>query len=266
MNISNDEQINLQTHSESIVEFVSKYKAIKEKSGKGRKLDSVEKFRKAVEEDPVLRMQFQGAIDQIPEELPSFDVQGKMRPAILYQSNIDEAMDLLNLAAQTPPFYTRCELSAVPIATIVLDLINTELGKTLISRPDVNSHLKNIFNDYREMLTTEESLLHLNGEEKGWFSAGALKQVDYADYVCDPEAPHYGFKCWNDWFIRDLAKGARPVDGENDPSIITHAAENYPLTSLTLPARNIKTSDQFWLKENRYSLYDMFSAQKMGVK
>lgn len=28
----------------------------------------------------------------------------------------------------------------------------------------------------------------------------------------------------------------------------------------------MKASDQFWLKENRYSLYNMFEADKMGVK
>jgi len=33
-----------------------------------------------------------------------------------------------------------------------------------------------------------------------------------------------------------------------------------------LPVRNVKASDQFWLKENRYSLYNMFEAVKMGVK
>jgi phosphatidylserine decarboxylase len=56
------------------------------------------------------------------------------------------------------------------------------------------------------------------------------------------------------------------VEGENDPLVIVQAAENYPLTTLTLPVINVKASDRFWLKENRYSLYNMFEAHKMNMK
>jgi hypothetical protein len=100
-------------------------------------------------------MQFQGAVDQIPKEVPSFDVQGQMRHSILFKSTIDETLDLLNIAAQTPHCYFGSKLSAAPIASIIIDLINTDLGKAIVSRPDVNQHLRNIMNYYRVMLTTQ---------------------------------------------------------------------------------------------------------------
>lgn len=48
--------------------------------------------------------------------------------------------------------------------------------------------------------------------------------------------------------------------------MIVHAAENYPLTNVELPFKNLKKTDEFWLKENLYSLYDMFEAEKMGIE
>jgi hypothetical protein len=33
-----------------------------------------------------------------------------------------------------------------------------------------------------------------------------------------------------------------------------------------MPAWNVQASDHFWLKDGRYSLFDMFEAEKMGVK
>lgn len=114
------------------------------------------------------------------------------------------------------------------------------------------------------MLKSKKSLVHLSHEEGGWLCEEALKEADYSEIVCDTSAPHYGFNSWHDWFIRNFKKGARPV--EEDEAVIVHAAENYPLTNIQLPYINLKKSDKFWLKENRYSLYDMFEAEKMGMK
>ena len=47
---------------------------------------------------------------------------------------------------------------------------------------------------------------------------------------------------------------------------ITHAAENYPLTTIELPVKNVQANDRFWLKQSRYSLYDMLGAETAGVK
>jgi phosphatidylserine decarboxylase len=189
-----------------------------------------------------------------------------MRPGILHGMKVDHVLDLINVIAQTPPEFAYSEFCGVPINALVVDLINTESGQSLFSHPRVNYHLKNIFNDYASMLKSKKSLMYLNHEAGGWLSEEALKEVNYNDFVCDQSAPHYGFQCWNDWFTRRLTPNARPVDGEDDPLVIVHAAENYPLTSIKLPFTNVKKTDKFWLKENRYSLYDMLDAEKMGIK
>jgi phosphatidylserine decarboxylase len=97
----------------------------------------------------------------------------------------------------------------------------------------------------------------MNDKEGGWLCKEALARVNYDHFVCNTNEPHFGFKSWNDWFTRQLVPGARPVDGEGDPLVIVNAAESYPLTTLSLPYRNVKAVDKFWLKKNRY--YTLYS-------
>jgi hypothetical protein len=70
-------------------------------------------------------MQFQGAIDQIPSTVPSFEHYGKMRPGILYGSTVEEVLDLFNFAAQTPPRFSSNLLCAIPFSSLRFDLANT---------------------------------------------------------------------------------------------------------------------------------------------
>ena len=73
------------------------------------------------------------------------------------------------------------------------------------------------------MLKSKESLMYLNAEEPyGWFSSKAVQIINYNDYECEPEKPHYGFTSWNDWFTRKLKAGARPIENINDPLVINH--------------------------------------------
>lgn len=107
-------------------------------------------------------MYFQGALDEIPAEVASLDEVGRCRPGILHGMSIDHVLDLINVVAQTPPSYSHSEFCGVPINALLIDLINTNFGKSLFSHPDVNEHLRDIFNDYGNMLKTKKSLQHLN--------------------------------------------------------------------------------------------------------
>jgi len=58
----------------------------------------------------------------------------------------------------------------VPISSFFVDLMNTELGKAMFSRPDVNNCMRDIVNEYGKMLKTEKSLKYLNDGPEGWLS------------------------------------------------------------------------------------------------
>lgn len=91
----------------------------------------------------------------------------------------------------------------VPINAILLEFMQTENGRSFFSHPKVNQIFKDILNDYGKMLQSPHSLKYMNTDSpKGWFSVEAYEKVDYSLYKCDPSLPHYGFQCWNDWFLR----------------------------------------------------------------
>ncbi len=53
---------------------------------------------------------------------------------------------------QTPPKFWPSELCGIPVYSIFIDLLNTKLGQVLFARIDVNEYLRDILNDYGEML------------------------------------------------------------------------------------------------------------------
>jgi phosphatidylserine decarboxylase len=98
----------------------------------------------------------------------------------------------------------------------------------------------------------------MNGEEDGWLSPAALKRVNYADFICDPSAPNYGFTSWHDWFTREIREKARPFN--NDENEIINNSESFPFAP---PSYNVQWKDKFWLKDQRYSLAEMFNADTL---
>jgi phosphatidylserine decarboxylase len=110
------------------------------------------------------------------------------------------------------------------------------------------------------MLDSPDSLAHMNAEPDGWLCESALKRVNYNDFICDQTAPHYGFKSWHDWFDREIKEEARPFD-KNATNTIINNSEYYP--NFQMPYLNAQWHDKFWLKDQKYSLAEMFDADKL---
>jgi phosphatidylserine decarboxylase len=99
----------------------------------------------------------------------------------------------------------------------------------------------------------------------GWFCKEAMEELNYDQYICSPEKPHFGFSNWNEWFLRLFKPGMRQVgagspNGVDHDNIIVNSCESTPLTLPMQPQRDVKKTDNFWLKDNVYSLSDMFAA------
>ena len=82
----------------------------------------------------------------------------------------------------------------MPFYALVIDLLNTDFGRTFFSLTEVNCFLKPIYDKYGEMLDSPYSLKHMNGEPDGWLSPAALKRINYNDFICNPKDTYYGFK------------------------------------------------------------------------
>ena len=159
------------------------------------------------------------------------------RSGVLYGKSVDDFITILNNIAQNPPKFENKDIVGVPFLSLFLDLTNTRGGQLFFSNNEMNSYLKEIINDYAKLLKSPESLKYMNKEEGGWFSPKALKKVNYEDFICDPNHPSYGFKCWNDWFTRGLKPNARPID--MNPNVIVNNSEHFPLTDQNFPIKNI---------------------------
>ncbi len=166
-----------------------------------------------------------------------------------YGYSWEHFLDILASITQTPPQFEDADITGVPYYGMIIDLLNTEHGRFFFSIPEVNHYLKLIFDSYAEMLESPASLKHMNGEEGGWFSPAALKRVNYEDFVCDPSAPHYGFKSWQDWFTREIKEEARPFN--NNENEIINSSESYPFAP---PTTNVQWTEKFWLKDQKYAL------------
>lgn len=106
----------------------------------------------------------------------------------------------------------------------------------------------------------------------GWFCPSALNFTDnYEDFLYKPKKPHYGFKSWHEWFLRKFRKGVRKVGvgspkGIRDQNIIVHSCQSSTISNPIQPVKGVKASDEFWLKDNRYSLNDMFGKRGLSKK
>lgn len=77
-----------------------------------------------------------------------------------------------------------------------------------------------------------------------------------------------GFKSWEEYFLRKFKPDARPIQkpvegsGFSEDDVIINSCESYPLVAPAMPVSDIKLKDEFWLKDNKYSLFDMFNANE----
>ena len=87
---------------------------------------------------------------------------------------------------------------------------------------------------------------------KGWFGKDAMETMPNftEEFECNPSAPRYGFKSWDNFFVRKFREGVRPVQDPDDDSVVANACESAPYRL----AYNVKNQDIFWIKKYPYSL------------
>lgn len=142
-----------------------------------------------------------------------------------------------------------------PLGTILIWPMCTEAGLGTFRNAEVSSHLGNILKAWAAFLSTGESRSTLNNGTYGWLKEEVLGR-DFCDtYVCDPREEYWGFKSWDDFFTRPLRPGKRPIDAPNNASVVVSGADSTPLRI----ARNVKETDEFWVKGEPYSLRDMLN-------
>lgn len=231
---------------------------IEENARLGRMEDlepSVAALRDLIDKDPKIHMLFNDMLWQLSHrETPTGSPQVK---------TVNELLLLFNDTIQSAPEFNRTGLVGFPINAILNWAMGTQAGFAAFLNSDVNNALKNMLNEWCEYLKSSASTYVLDAEKNHWFSKEALEAMpDFAKtFECDPNAPHYGFTSWDDFFTRRLKPGVRPID--RDPKTVTSAAESVPYRL----ARKVQLRDTFWLKGQPYALaYLLDSAHRGGAE
>jgi phosphatidylserine decarboxylase len=123
--------------------------------------------------------------------------------------------------------------------------------------PKVNAMLQKVLTVWAHFLNSEDSLYVLNTTSSGWLSSEALAKIHIEEFIHDADKAFYGFKSWNDFFIRQFKPGMRPIAEPANRKAIVNACESAPFAIST----NVKEYDTFWIKSQPYSLRQMLNGK-----
>ncbi|KAI9929386.1 hypothetical protein ASPWEDRAFT_41398 [Aspergillus wentii DTO 134E9] len=239
----------------------------------------IEKFEKLIEGDAVLRMLASAMFTEVPNKRPYLRDPTAHRQVHDYH----HMLVLFNrILTKAPEWTTRAYgigLVGFPFNAIIDWPMATPSGYAFFLNKQVNMHLKEILTVWKNFLHTEASAdvvssnNWLSPEAKGFLTDDANltpgKTYTFEElYVCDPSKPHYGWKSWDDFFIRLFRPGIRPIAYPDDKkfrgldptSVVVNACESKPYAL----KKNVKEYDRFWLKGQEYSLYEIFSPSPLA--
>jgi phosphatidylserine decarboxylase len=160
---------------------------------------------------------------------------------------------VLNHVLNSAPEFNTTGMVGCPINAVLDFPMITRAGLAAFLSPKVNAMLKKVLKVWTEYLDSPASRYVLNSSENGWLCPAALKALQMDDFVHDPKAPYFGFKSWNDFFIRQLKPSVRPVAEPDNNHVIISACESAPFGIST----DVKDHAKFWLKSQPYSLRHM---------
>lgn len=222
-------------------------------------LPPIKELKDLIEDDPEVNMFFHQMFSQIPLG-PPYDEDAMGRPQI---RNYHMLLLALNYILTRAPKYRDIELVAVPIHAILTWPMATVGGYAAFLNDKVNKVFKRILNNWGKFLKSPDSAYVLNRDpENGWLGELALKAMPNfkETWVCDPTKAHWGFKSWDDFFVRRFREEARPVASPGDRTVICNACESAPLDAQT----DVRARNRFWIKSQPYSMLFLLANDKLA--
>ncbi|MFD5438521.1 phophatidylserine decarboxylase associated domain-containing protein [Kitasatospora sp. NPDC127067] len=205
--------------------------------------DSVAGLARLIDRDPVVRMYVSLMIEQAKE----FKKDGVR--------DIPDLLDHLDTIVTWAPRYT--DKIHFPMSALFVDMMYTPAGQAVFRNRDLNRALVGILREWctyldspasREVLTTGQ-----------WLSPDARQKLKLDDFDVDFTQPYGGLASFNDFFHRQIRPEKRPIAGSTDPKVIVAPNDG----SVVKIQRNVQRSDEFWIKGQRYSLYDMLDGSDL---
>ena len=168
----------------------------------------VEDLKNFIENDPDAYMFFNLMFEQVPGD------KSKSPTGLPQVRDYQHMLRMFNVILTHAPSFDESGLVGFPFNAILDWSMATVGGWAAFVEDKVNVHIKALLDEWGTFLRSPNSAYVLNDDPKnGWFGADAHKAMPtfVEDFVCDPKLPHYGFKSWDDFFIRQFREGVRPV-------------------------------------------------------
>ena len=181
-------------------------------SGRGKPWrPEIEAMAEIINREAFVRMYAEQGLRQIPPARQHFD-------------SVEHMLDAINYVTHTAPIYR--DVTSIswqfPLSALMNFWMMTPAGKLLMRMPQFNDQMNKIMKAWCFYLDSPESCYVLNDGPFGWLSPEALKynavETDYT--IPDRNAPHWGWKSYNDFFHRMVKMDNRPIAGPDDNSII----------------------------------------------
>ena len=211
-------------------------------------------FQAFIESDAEAFMLFHQMFEQASTKAPYADQAAGEAQVRDYRT----MLRLFNALLTKAPEYNRSGVVGVPFNAILDRAMGTPAGFAAFINEKVNGHLRAMLNAWSTFLSSPESRAVLSEDPRnGWFGADATEDMPGFDeqFVCDPAAPHKGFRSWDDFFTRRFRPGVRPIASPEDDAVVVHPCESAPYRI----AREVAHRDRFWIKGQPYSLHHMLA-------
>lgn len=217
----------------------------------------IEEFRNLIESDAQIFMLFNQMFSEVPRRYrrsPCGEPQVR---------DYRQMLELLNTIMTHAPEFDESGLVGCPINAIFDWSMGTAAGLAAFLSPQVNGQLKRVLTAWARFLSSCDSAYVLNDDtRKGWFGMEARRAMPSFEheFICDPALPHWGFRSWDAFFVRELRPGARPLAAPDDDRVIVNSCEAAPYRI----AREVSYRDTFWIKSQPYSITHMLANDKLA--
>ncbi|PHH63649.1 hypothetical protein CDD81_5630 [Ophiocordyceps australis] len=239
----------------------------------------VQELKALIESTAELRMLASAMFDEVPDKDPyredpvgNKQVRSYKHMLILFQV----------IMSEVAPKWSMTEygvgLIGFPFNALLDWPMATASGYAFFLKTEVNAKLKDILDTWRStVLTTDKSLYVLVEGEDGWLGPEPRAKIEsdtnvtdhpelkfHELFECNPDEPHWGFKHWDDFFIRKFRNfdKIRPTAFKDRPEWIVNSCESKPF-ALQL---NVQANDTFWLKGQPYSVREMLNGHEWADK
>ncbi|KAI1437415.1 Phophatidylserine decarboxylase-domain-containing protein [Xylaria sp. CBS 124048] len=256
-------------------DWMAKQIAHVDKHGPQKLTPALQEFKDFIEGNTRIYMYFEQMWHEVPHKKPYDKDPTGQRQIRDYRHMLNVLNHVFTQAPQWNETAFGVGMVGVPMVSIFDYVMATPSGHAAFLDPDVNKMIKKVLNEWGEFLKSPKSAEALTTGPSGWFSQygkADLMEVGNAPlgthhsfedmYVCDPNAEHYGYKSWDDFFTRELRPNIRPIPDPSNPSLISNACESRPYNL----SRHARLRDRFWIKAQPYSVLDMLAHDPLSAQ